>query len=91
MGNKVNVNCMTFSPDDYQNKKESMWADISKFLEILMRNRNICTIKEEDFGTIVIDYEHHDIGEIYWGCDQPIWLTEEEQEIIENHRNAEKE
>ena len=89
--NKVNINYMTFSPDDYQNKKELMWADISKFLEILMRNRNICTIKEEDFGAIVINYEHHDIGEIYWGCDQPIWLTEEEQEIIDNHRKAEKE
>ena len=77
---------MTFSPDDYQNKKESMWADISKVLEILMRNRNICIIKEEDFGTIVIEYEHHDIGKSCWRCDQPIWLTCEEQDQIFDQR-----
>ena len=63
---------MTFCPDSYNDNNEEMWADINKFLQILMKNKNICTVKQEDFGIIVIDYEHDDSIETIYGVSQPI-------------------
>lgn len=77
---------MVFCPDNYNNDNEQMWGDINKFLQMLMKNKNICTVKQEDFGIVVIDYAHDDSIEPIYGMSQPIWITPNEIEIIESHR-----
>ena len=77
---------MVFCPDNYNNDNEQMWSDINKFLQMLMKNKNICTVKQEDFGIIVIDYEHDDSIEPIYGVSQPIWLSPDEIENLADYR-----
>lgn len=78
---------MTFCLDTYKGKEEEMWKDISKFLQIILKNENICTVKQEDFGIVAIDFEHDETwSDPHWGIAQPIWLTVDEQEAIEDYR-----
>ena len=82
----VEKQTLIFCPDAYQGNTLDMWQDISKFLEIVIKNENICTIKQEDFGIIVVDYEHDESID-YWGVCQPLWLTPDEQEAVEQYRS----
>lgn len=84
---KADYETMTFCKDQYNGNLDAMWQDISKFLQIILKNENLCTVHREDFDIVVIDYQHDDTnGEIAWGCDQPIWLTCEEQNQIFDQR-----
>ena len=84
---KAEYETMTFCPDQYSGNLDAMWQDISKFIQIILKNENLCTVRREDFDIIVIDYQHDDInGQNAWGCDQPVWLTCEEQDQIFDQR-----
>ena len=89
MSNKVEKQTMTFCPDQYDGKVDKMYEDISKFLQIVLKNENICTIYQEDFGIVVINYEHDDYhSNNVYGCSQPIWLTADEQDYIDDYRST---
>ena len=80
---------MVFCKDRYDGDLEAMWVDVAKFVQIILKNENLCVIQQEDFDTIVIQYEHDDNNSSNcFGCDQPIWLTPEEQELILDNRSA---
>lgn len=84
---KADYETMTFCKDQYDGNLDVMWQDISKFLQIILKNENLCTIHREDFDIIVIRYQHDDTNSgNAWGCDQPIWLTCEEQNQIFDQR-----
>lgn len=75
---------MTFAPDDYGNDAALMWEDIRAFIAIILRNRYLCVIKQEDFGIVVIEYQHDEATDTSasWGCAQPVWLTPQQGEVL---------
>ena len=81
---------MSFCIDDYNNVEE-MWRDISNFMRILLKNRNLFTVRQEDEIVIVIEYQHNDCGEVYWGVAQPVWLDEDEKSYLETYEPIKKE
>lgn len=81
---------MSFCIDDY-NSVEEMWGDISNFMRILLKNRNLFTVRQEDEIVIVIEYQHNDCGEVYWGVAQPVWLDEDEKSYLETYEPIKKE
>ena len=86
MMNKVEKQQMTFCLDQYNSDEKAMWRDIANFVEILIRNENICTIKGEDCNVVVIDYEHDDSIN-YYGVSQPIWLSIDEIDNLAEYRS----
>lgn len=80
-------NTMTFCVEEYNNDFEAMWADIAKVTAILLKNRNVVVTHAEDFGIVVLEYEHdeeHD--KECWGTSTPKWVTAEEAEMIDDNR-----
>ena len=68
----------------------STWGDklfqkVGEVLEILLKEQQICTVRDDDTGIIIIRHEH-DENHDAWGCDNPYWITDEEYEIIEWER-----
>ena len=83
MSKFLEINTITFCPDTYENNLNSMWNDISTTLQILLKNNNICTINQEDFGIVVIKYDHDEtVGDTPYGVPNPLWVTWEEEEKI---------
>ena len=80
---KKNYESMTFIRDKYKNEFE-MWESISLFIQMLMINDNICTIRNEGV-VIVVEYGHNEYLD-YFGGPSPIWLEEDEQELLYNYR-----
>ena len=74
------VNTITVVLEDYNDEFE--WKDaIQRAIMVLMENRYVMTIREEEKGIVVIDYDYD------WstglGERAPIWLTlSEEQRLI---------
>ena len=74
------VNTITVVLENYNDEFE--WKDaIQRAIEVLMENRYVMTIREEEKGIVVIDYDYD------WntglGERAPIWLTlSEEQRLI---------
>ena len=69
-------NEMTFDRNLYDTEAE-MWKDIAEFIEILLRNKYICTVRDEECGIYVIHFELDDetIGTPY-----PYWIVPSEYE-----------
>lgn len=80
---KKNYESMTFIRDKYKNEFE-MWESISLFIQMLMINDNICTIRNEGV-VIVVEYGHNEYLD-YFGGPSPVWLEEDEQELLYNYR-----
>lgn len=80
---KKNYESMTFIRDKYKNEFE-MWESISLFIQVLMINDNICTIRNEGV-VIVVEYGHNEYLD-YFGGPSPVWLEEDEQELLYNYR-----
>ena len=80
---KKNYESMTFVRDKYKNEFE-MWESISLFIQMLMINDNICTIRNEGV-VIVVEYGHNEYLD-YFGGPSPVWLEEDEQELLYNYR-----
>ena len=85
---KVKKNCesMAFIRDKYKNEFE-MWESISLFIQMLMINDNVCTIRNEG-EVIVVEYGHNEYLDRFGGP-SPVWLEEDEQELVYDYR-AEK-
>lgn len=75
-------NEMTFCEDDYRDEfgdvsKNKLWRDIADFLQILMKNRYICTVRDE--GEVIVinyDYDEMEICTTY-----PFWIEPEDYEV----------
>lgn len=78
------ANRISFNLDEtYHGDKNAMFQDIAKVLRILLDNEEICTVEYEDVGYYIIqhNYANLEYGDVY-----PMWLTADEQELIEKHR-----
>ena len=80
------MNEIDFCPDNYSNDTIEMWDDIKITLKVLLKNDNICTIHQEDFGIVVIKYAHNDNIGVAYGVPNPEWITPEEFELINDNR-----
>lgn len=82
------VNTITVVLEDYNDEFE--WKDaIQRAIEVLMENRYVMTIREEEKGIVVIDYDYD------WntglGERAPIWLTSSEEERLVYDEDMEEE
>lgn len=82
---KVKKNCesMAFIKDKYRNEFE-MWESISLFIQMLMINDNVCTIRNEG-EVIVVEYGHNEYLDRFGGP-SPVWLEEDEQGLVYEYR-----
>ena len=80
---KKNCESMIFIKDKYESDSE-MWDAISLFIQMLMVNNNICAIYDE--GVVVVVEYGHDERLDYFGGPSPVWLEEDEQELVYNYR-----
>ena len=80
------VNQIVFSKTVWGDR---LWEVVSKQLQILMENEEVCTIYDDDKDVIVIKFEH-DERKDYWGCTNPYWLTRKQVEWLESLNNTEE-
>ena len=67
---------------------DDLWNVVGEQLKILTREGYICVVYDDDIDIIVIQYEYRDKHDsIYYGLPQPVWLNEDEQEVIESYRD----
>ena len=85
MSNNIGYSSIVFSDEGYSDVDE-MWNDISKTLQILFRQGYKCEIYDDDVNIIVINYEYSDD----MGGPYVMWLTDEEADLVEQHRNSEE-
>lgn len=70
---------MVFTPNhfDSEEDRKAMWDDISTFIQVLMRQNKIATIRQEERDIIIVEYENDErLNPL--GCANPYWMTEEE-------------
>lgn len=65
---------------------EALYKDLSTLLEILLRHEYICKVREEEKDILVIEYSHDETREA-WGCPSLVWVTPEEESVLECHRD----
>lgn len=78
-------NKIVFSKNEYSCNRDEMCADIGKQLALLLRNKYVCKVRNDDTDIIVIEYEHDDDAN-FWGIGGLYWLDDEEAEWLENLR-----
>ena len=74
--NKVNE--LVICKKEFENETEYK-KRLSDAIAILLDSGYICTIREEEVGVIVIEYDHDDSA---YGSPYPYWLTPEQAESI---------
>lgn len=74
-----NYERMVFTPNhfDLEEDRKAMWDDISTFIQVLMRQNMIATIRQEEKDIIIVEYENNEMLNPL-GCANPYWMTEEE-------------
>ena len=76
---KKNYETMVFTTNHFDSEEErkAMWDDISTFIQVLMRQNMIATIRQEERDIIIVEYENNErLNPL--GCANPYWMTEEE-------------
>lgn len=81
-------NQIVFTEENYGNSRKEMFAAVAQQLDVLFKNNYICMVREEDFGIIVIEFEH-DNRIVDYGSPRPCWLTSEELWELETMREDE--
>jgi len=82
-----NYEKMVFTPNhfDSEEDREAMWDDILTFIQVLMRQNMIATIRQEERDIIIVEYENNERLNPF-GCANPYWMTEEEYfDFIDNN------
>ena len=72
-------NEMTFCVGNYADE-DDMWLEIMRFLQTLLKNEYIATVRYEDAGVYVIKYDYDDRD---MGTPMPFWLTPDEYEEMQ--------
>ena len=80
--NKVNE--LVLCSDDYSNENEFR-NKIAQAIMLLTEAGYICTVREDEVGIIVIEYDHDDSA---YGSPYPYWLTPEQRESISLENNS---
>ena len=78
-------NQIVFTKENYGNSRKKMMNAVSKQLDVLFQNRYICTVREDEDGIVVIEFEH-DNRFVDYGTPNPCWLTSEELWELETMR-----
>ena len=87
----MNTKSIEFCRDSYKENGEYndylMWQDISKVLEILVKNEYNCSIKNEvpSIYSIEFDYSECDIADNFL-----YWLSAEEADAIDERRREKR-
>lgn len=88
----MGVRYIDFCRSDYKENGEYndyfMWQDISKTLEILTKNKYVCSFKHIYGGIYRIEFEAAAAEIAHYSLD---WLTEEEADMVEDYRITQKE
>lgn len=58
---------------------EELWDCVSKQIALLCKAHYICTVTEEEYGIVRIDF---DSAHAEWGGLYPYWLYPEEEETV---------
>ena len=74
--NKVNE--LVLCTEDYENENEFR-NKLSEAIMLLLGAGYICTVREDEVGIIVIEYDHDDSA---YGSPYPYWLKPEQVECI---------
>ena len=74
--NKVNELVLCTEDDETESEFQSK---LSEAIMLLLGAGYICTVREDDVGIIVIEYDHDDSA---YGSPHPYWLTPEQAESI---------
>ena len=74
--NKVNE--LVLCTEDYETESEFQ-SKLSEAIMLLLGAGYICTVREDDVGIIVIEYDYDDSA---YGSPYPYWLTPEQAESI---------
>lgn len=77
----MNRHYMTVCREDYPSREEFENA-IKRAVCVLLENNYIMTVKwdEKGFGIVAIEFDYDDVS---YGCPYPVWLTCEEQDMID--------
>lgn len=73
------ISSVEFLPDQYDDNEYIMWQDIAEFIRIMLKNKYVFVVKQEDFGIVSLEYEYADRE---FGGDYPVWLSPEEEESV---------
>ena len=79
--NKVNE--LVLCTEDYENENEFQ-SKLAEAIMLLLGTGYICTVREDDVGIIVIEYDYDDSA---YGSPYPYWLTPEQAESISLDNN----
>ena len=74
--NKVNE--LVLCAEDYETESEFK-SKLAEAIMLLLGAGYICTVREDEVGIIVIEYDHDDSA---YGSPHPYWLTPEQAESI---------
>lgn len=74
--NKVNE--LVICSEDFENE-EQFKRRIADAIALLLDSGYICTVREDEVGIIVIEYDYNDRA---YGSPYPYWLTPEQVESI---------
>lgn len=71
---------------------EEFFKRVGNQLQILLEEGYYAVVRydEPGLGIVVIEFEHDEYLD-YWGCNRPMWVTEEEAEKILRERYPVKE
>ena len=58
---------------------EQLWEKVGEQLYLLIQAGYVCVVNEEEFGIVVIEYQHNNRT---YGCAHPCWLYPQEEETV---------
>ena len=78
---------MVFDSDRYHGDSD-MYADVSAFLSVLMKNDYTAKVRQEE-SLVIVEYTHNNDVE-YYGGTELMFLSEDEAQLIEDNRHADQ-
>lgn len=66
-----------------------LYNNFTSVVKALLTEGEILVVKKEDNDIIVIEHNHDEFNQDEWGCDIPLWVSEEEYEQIMAARTGE--
>ena len=76
-------NQIVFTKKAYNNNRDELYRAIGAQLSILMENQYVCKVYEDETDIVVIEFEH-DEKRVSFGCDELVWVSQEELEALQS-------
>lgn len=64
---------------------ESLAEVLGNTILTLLKENEIVVVRDDDDGIIIVEHEHNNYVD-YWGGPTPMWLEDEELEMVETYR-----